>query len=182
MNTDNNAEIRKRQFKKLMREIRRDPHKGMEAFYETYKGRIQATATRICGSTDKANEVVNDVLVKVWMFAQKNVTVDNPEGWIFIVTANTAKSALRGRVELSLEENIVASEDGFQKIYDKDAFDYLIKDLSETEQKILIARFEGAYKFQEIADELKLPLPTVTSLYYRSLKKLEKKFENHEEK
>jgi len=106
MNEKQNEEDRKKQFKKLMREIRRDPEKGLRRFYEAYAKIILTTAQVICRSKDKADEVVNDVLVKIWKLSGTVQEIDNPEGWIYIITANTAKDSLRERNLFSLDENI----------------------------------------------------------------------------
>lgn len=177
MNERQNEEERKKQFKKLMKGIRRDPEKGLRRFYEVYAKIIQTTAQVICRSTDKANEVVNDVLVKIWKLAEKSEDIENPEGWVYIITVNTAKDAMRERYVFPLDENIVADKDKIQEVLDKDSFYWMIKDLSEIEQTIMIHKFVSQYTFQEIADELDKPLTTVTSIYYRALDKIKKAVE-----
>ena len=179
MNERQSEEERKKQFKKLMKEIRRDPEKGLCRFYEVYAKIIQTTAQVICRSTDKANEVVNDVLVKIWKLAKTIVNIENPEGWIYIITANAAKNSLPKRYIFPLEENIVADEDEFQEILDRDSFCWMIKNLSEVEQMIMTHKFVLQYTFQEIADELNKPLATVTSMYYRALEKIKKDIEEN---
>ena len=111
MNERKKEEDRKKQFEKLMKEIRRAPEKGLRRFYNAYAKIMQTTAQVICRSTDKANEVVNDVLVKIWKLAEKIDDIDNPEGWIYVITANTAKDSLRERNLFPLDENIAASKD-----------------------------------------------------------------------
>lgn len=177
MNERQSCEKRKKQFKKLMKVIKREPEKGLRQFYETYARIIHITAQVICRSTDKANEVVNDVLVKIWKLAQNSEDIDNPEGWIYIITANTAKDAMRERYVFPLEENMEADEDKIQEVLDRDSFYWMIKNLSEIEQTIMIHKFVLQYTFQEIADELDKPLTTVTSIYYRALDKIKKAVE-----
>lgn len=177
MNERQSDEKRKKQFKKLMKAIKRDPEKGLRQFYEKYARIIQTTAQVICRSTDKANEVVNDVLVKIWKLARTIGEIDNPEGWIYVITANTAKDSLRERNLFPLNENIVASVDELQRVLDRHSFYWMIKDLSEIEQTIMIHKFVSQYTFQEIADELGKPLTTITSIYYRALEKMKKNTE-----
>ncbi len=177
MNKRQNKEERKKQFKKLMKEIRRDPEKGLRRFYEGYAKIIQTTAQVICRSTDKANEVLNDVLVKIWKLAENSEDIDNPEGWVYIITVNTAKDAMRERYVFPLDENIVSDEDKIQQVLDEYSFYWMIKDLSEIEQTIMIHKFVSRNTFQEIADELGNPLTTITSIYYRALEKIKKNVE-----
>ena len=177
MNERQSDAKKKKQFKKLMKLIKQEPEKGLQLFYEIYAKIILTTALVICRSMDKANEVVNDVLVKIWKLAEKHQDIDNPEGWIYVITANTAKDAIRERYIYSLHDNIVDNEDKIQEIVDKEAFNWLIKDLSEIEQTIMIHKFVLQYTFQEIATELKKPLTTVTSIYYRALDKIKRTIE-----
>ena len=144
----------------------------MHKFYVLYAKIIQTTALAICHSSDRANSVVNDVLVKIWKIADKIDNVDNPEGWIFTITANTAKDAMRERSFVPLEENVVSDKDHIQDVIDKESFYWMIKDLSETEQTVIIEKFISCCTFQEISDNLNKPLTTVTSIYYRALEKI----------
>ena len=168
---------KKKEFNKLMKAIRRNPEKGLRRFYEVYAKIITTTAKVICRSTDKTNEVVNDVLVKIWKLAETVGEVDNPEGWVYIITANTAKDAMRERYVLPLDENIVSDDDQIQEIIDRHSFCWMIKDLSEMEQTVMIHKFVSLYTFQEIADGLEKPLTTITSIYYRALEKIKKNVE-----
>ena len=182
MNAGRSDDKRKKQFKKIIKMIRRNPEEGVRQFYDAYARILQTTAQVICRSTDKANEVVNDVLVKIWKLAQHTENIDNPEGWIYMITVNTAKDAMRERHSLSLEENIRADNDDIQEILDKESFYWMIKDVSEMEQTIMIYRFVLQYTFQEIADELDKPLTSITSIYYRILKKIKQKLEEKSSK
>lgn len=177
MNERQSEEERRKQFRKQMKEIRRDPEKGLRRFYEVYAKIIQTTAQAICRSSDKVNEVVNDVLVKIWKLAETIGDVDNPEGWVYVITANTAKDSLRKRNLFPLDENIVANEDQIQEVLDQHSFNWMIKDLSEIEQIVMIHKFVSVYTFQEIAKELEKPLTTITSIYYRALEKIKKNVE-----
>ncbi len=177
MNEREDATARRKKFKTIMKTMRQNPERGLRDFYEAYKKIMQVTAEVICRSVDKANQVVNDVLLKIWRSAKTIKEMDNPEGWIYRITANTAKDTFREREELSLNENITSNESEIQRIVDEDAFYWYIQDLSPEEQEILTRRMIARDTFQEIADETGKPLSTITSLYYRSLQKIKEKIE-----
>lgn len=172
-----NRENKKKEFNRLVKAIRRDPERGLRQFYEAYAKIITTTAKVICRSTDKTNEVVNDVLVKIWRLAETVGEIDNPDGWVYIITANTAKDAMREKYVFPLDENIVSNDDQIQEIIDRHSFYWMIKDLSEIEQTVMIHKFVSLYTFKEIADELGKPLTTSTSIYYRALEKIKKNVE-----
>lgn len=57
----------------------------------------------------------------------------------------------------------------------EDGFHSYIACLGERERRIMIFRFVEGLSFREIAEEMKLPLNTVSSMYYRALEKIRKK-------
>ncbi len=177
MNQGESREASKRKFHKLLREIQRNPHAGLKSFYEEYGAFIQATAQTVCRAMDKTCEVVNDVLVKIWKNAGIKQEICNPKGWIYTITVNTAKDAMRQKYTLPLSDTLAAEDDGVRQFLDEDCFYRMIQDLSETEQEILIHKFILHSTFQEIAEDTNRPLTTVSSVYYRALDKLKSKQE-----
>lgn len=166
-----------KQFHKIMEVIRQDPQKGLEMFREVYGKIIQTTAEVICRFSDKAGEVIDDVFVRIWEYAKTEKEVDNPEGWVYTVTANTAKIAMRRRYVLPLSEDIAATEDLIQAVIDEQSFYWLLEDLSEAEKAVMIHKFVANETFQEIASESDKPLTTITSTYYRAFDKVKRKLE-----
>ena len=164
MSKKSDEEKKKKVFQRLMASIRRDPQKGLRLFYDTYGRIIQATAQAICRSSDKAGGA------------------DDPDAWVHTVTANAAKQAMRGRRELPLREEIAAADDRIGEVLDRHSFYWMIEDLSEIEQAVMVRRFVSLATFQEIAEEFGKPLTTVTSVYYRAFGKIKKKLEEKSEK
>lgn len=179
MNERKSAVVRKKRFTNLMKTIRLNPQKGLNEFYERYSRMIHTTAQLICRSADAINEVVNHVLVKIWKLAQTyNKDIENPEGWLYTITLNTAKDAVREKYLYPLDEDILFKEDKIQEVVDNNSFYWMIQDLPEDEQKIIILKFVSRYTFNEIASEMNKPPGTVTSVYYRALGKIRTKLEN----
>ena len=73
---------------------------------------------------------------------------------------------------------ILFKEDKIQEVVDNNSFYWMIQDLPEDEQKIIILKFVSRYTFNEIASEMNKPPGTVTSVYYRALGKIRTKLEN----
>ena len=172
-----NKEEKKKHFNKLIKTIRSNPEKGLRQFYEEYANIIYATAQCFCRSKDKINEVVNDVLVKIWKFSKKLTEIDNPEGWVYIITVNTAKDKMRETYTVPLDESVMSKDDWNQGLLDMQSFYWWIKELSEIEQSVMILKFIYRNTFQEISEELNKPLTTVTSIYYRGLEKIKNRIE-----
>lgn len=181
MSERENQEKRQQDFAKIIKKIIDNAEIGLKEFYEKYGRLIQITAKTFC-EKDTAHEVMNDVLVKVWKNARKIKNIENPEGWIYTITVNTIKSTFKRKHTFPLNENMMSDKNIINDVIEQDAFDALIKNCTETERCIMIHKFVLKYTFQEIAEETKMPLSTVTSIYYRALKKIEKEIQKMRKK
>ncbi len=179
MFTKENKSDSKLIFNKLLRRIKKDPKNGLYEFYQIYGKLIFRTAANICASHDMANEVVNQVLIKIWKFVEKRLKVDNPNGFIYTVTTNCARDCLKKRKNVCLNEDISIGEDNIQKLLDKDAFESYISFLTEYERSIMIRKFTCRETFQEMADVDGKPLSTITTIYYRCLEKIKNNIEKN---
>ena len=94
---------RQQDFLKIIEKISDNAEIGLKEFYGKYGRLIQITAQTFC-EKDTANEVVNDVLVKVWKNARKIKNIENPEGWIYTITVNTVKSTFKKKQTFPLNE------------------------------------------------------------------------------
>lgn len=166
-------------FNKLLRKIRKDPESGLDELYHIYGRLIYRIAKNICGKHDKAEEVVDLVLIKIQRFAQKRQKVTNPNGFIYIVTVNCTRDNVKEKKEVCLNEAISVGEDNIQKFIDRDAFESHISFLPEYERSIMIRKFNSEETFQEMADVDGKPLSTITTIYYRCLKKIKQNMEKN---
>ncbi len=164
--------VEKEKFNKILRLIKKDAQKGLESFYEEYGKLIYLTAKSSGCSDEKANVVVNSVLIKIWKKASQIIDIENPKAWVYIVARNCAKDELGEVWHLELKEEICGAKDDIQKVIDKNGFEYLISPLKDEEKELFLLKFVTGCTFQDIADSLGKPLPTVTTTYYRALEKI----------
>lgn len=160
-------------FSKLLAKIRKDGQAGLCELYKTYGKMIFNTAASVCRSHDNVDAIINQVLVKIWNFAKTNQKVENPGGFIYVVTINCARDSLRGGESVALNEAISVAEDNIQKFIDEQSFLSLISCLNEYEKSIMIRKFSARDTFKEISEQDQKPLSTITSIYYRCLEKVE---------
>ena len=175
MNAGRTQEEKNKNFVALLEKININPRDGLKEFYDEYGKLIACTANIFFKNDFVVNEIVNDVLVKVWEKAKTVVEIDNPEGWIYVITANCAKSLLRKRRFLSLKESIVDERDRIQEFIDQDSFHFMIKDLSKIEQQIVIHRCVSQFTFEEIGRLLGKKTSTISSIFYRAMEKIKEK-------
>lgn len=163
------------QFHKLIKKIAKKEVNSLEKFYSVYGKLIYATALVITKDKSSADEVVNEVLFKIWQGASKFSKINNPCGWLYTITANCAKDKLKSEKAYTEIYDIDYKSPETENIFAKDEFLYLIAFLSETEQQIMILRFVKDMSFEKIAKEMNKPISTITSTYYRALEKIKNK-------
>ncbi|MDE6411339.1 MAG: sigma-70 family RNA polymerase sigma factor [Clostridia bacterium] len=160
-----------KEFNHLIRKISLGDSNALEQFYKIYGRLIYISAFTITKSPYLADEVTDDILLKVWLNAKKLKKIKNVKGWLYTITVNCAKDKLRSESQASIS---VGKEihNPFEELMDKDEFLYDIACLNETEQKIVVFRLVEDMTFNDIAKIFKIPLSSVTSNYYRSLEKI----------
>lgn len=172
-------------FSKMLRKIAKQDKGSLEEFYEEYGRFIYLSALSICKSLCLADEIVNDILVKIWNLSSQIKGIKNPKCWLYRITVNWTKDRLKSSrlSERPCEHvgDLFGEYDrGFEKLFDGDEFNYFINSLDEEEQEIIILRLVQGLSFDYIAKYKGKPISTVSSLYYRSLNKIKSKINNSE--
>lgn len=165
----------RKQFDRIIKKISSGYKGSMEEFYTCFGKLIYTTAYAVTSSRETADEVVDDVLIKIWQTADTLIGIKNVTGWLYIITINCARDKLRTEKTTQKTFDLPYVEDKFKEIIDNDAFNYYIADLNPYERQILILRFMKDMKMKTIAKVMDKPLSTVTCTYYRSLEKIKKK-------
>jgi len=63
--------------------------------YLYYSPRLMPFLIRLLGDRDSAEEVIQEIFLKVWLFRDSLSDVGNPRNWLFRATANTARDWLK---------------------------------------------------------------------------------------
>lgn len=149
--------------------------------------------SRLVGDAVVAEDLTQEVFVKVWLKIKKFDQNKNFKTWLFTIAKNTAFDWLRKKKEIPLstfsletgenllldtlaDEELLPSELIMQKEDRQFVRDMLLK-LSIIDKTILELYFQEDFKLTEIATILKMPENTVKSRYRRSLMKLRRLLE-----
>lgn len=162
----------KRTFEELIRSIANNNKDALDEFYQDYGKLIFGVAFSVCKCKSDADEVVDDVLVKVWNSAFGLFNIENAKSWLYRVTFNFAINKIKLKKDLDVIEDNPIEEKGYDKVIDELTFYEIISELKATEQQILCFKFIDDMTFAGIAEILDKPVDTVAYEYYSALKKL----------
>jgi RNA polymerase sigma-70 factor, ECF subfamily len=160
-----------------------DEEQFAEMFHR-YKNLVLKTAYLILGSAQEADDVLQDVFLKVHGSLH---TYDASKGaittWLYRITVNQCLNRKRGwrMITISLGEHLrshalhVPSAEG--RIDDEQAMIAVLGGLSEKLRAVVVLRYYADLPLNEIADVLDIPLGTVKSRLNKALDVLRRRIE-----
>ncbi len=149
---------------------------ALGVLYEGTHAAVYGFALSILKNTHDAEDVMQDVYLKIWHTASDYQPLGKPMAWIFTITKNQALMYLRRQGKTVP----VAPEDWQEDFADSESvtaedrmfLDSMFRLLDDEECQIVTLHAVSGLKHREIASLLDLGLSTVLSKYSRALKKL----------
>lgn len=160
----------------------------MEAFrelVESHQGRIVGTVAKMLGDESEAEDVSQQVFVRIWKSAGRYQATAKFTTWLFKITRNLVFNELRRRKRhpnFSLDAESESGE-GAREMVDatartpsglmqeeelQEAIRKAIDGLPETQRMAVVLRRYEDLSYQEIADVLGLTVPAIKSLLFRA--------------
>jgi len=175
---------------KLITLLADDSEYAFQLLFDRHRNRIYQTAIRYLKSPVLAQEVVQDVFLKLW-FERRNIRRDLPlEAWLFTVAKNNLLNRVKKLANewkalknLGVEGNqsINNTEDILQESEDNMILQQAIKSLPERQRKVfLLARTEHLTYFQ-IGENLGISPLTVKTHMSRAVENIKAYFSSHGE-
>ena len=132
-------------------------------------------AHRFTPDSDKAEELLQETMLKALTSKEKYRSDDNFNGWLSTIMYNTYLNMLRSRI-IYLDEREIAITYAGRSSYLDTTFDYkelrrLVATLPR-EQHLPFTLHVKGYKYEEIARTLGLPLGTVKSRIFTARERL----------
>ncbi len=165
--------------KQLFKEVSEGNEQAFQLVFKRYYQRMFSFAGTVVKSPHLAEEIVQEVFIRLWEQRELLAEISNPENYFFIVIRNRAYNYLRAAAnEQSRREQLweamqqrAAEPDSSLEAEEADRFfEKIMAKLSPQQQKVFrMSRVEG-YSHQQIADELKLSKLTVKKHVADSLK------------
>lgn len=141
------------------------PDDSFEAVVKEYENQLYRTALAMLGNVAEAQDIVQDVFIKLYEFTGEFMSKEHEKAWLLRVTINLCKNKLRScwwRKSTPLLETIPA-KDPEQKVL----FEYVLSLPAKYRTVIHLYYYEG-YSTREIAQITDQKESTVRSLMSRA--------------
>lgn len=173
----------------LLRQVAEGDEKAFRFMFDLYRNRIYTFALRFVHLEDFAEEIVQEVFVKIWVNRHKLPELKDTGAWLFIITRNiTFNSLKRMARERRMAVELFAQTDqegapGDPLLYKE--YQRLLREainkLPPQQKMIFTLTHENGLKREEIATRLNLSPETVKAhlaLAMRSVRNYIKRYDN----
>lgn len=151
--------------------------KAYEELMRRYQTQLHSIALRYLANHADAEEVVHDVMLKVFIHIKKFENRSSFKTWIYRLTYNESVDKIRSITKHQTDQDqdveIIASESNhFHQTSELKVLDDWIKTLPPVDRSIVVFRVQFELDFKEIAEIVDLKLSTVKMKHIRALEKL----------
>jgi RNA polymerase sigma-70 factor (family 1) len=152
--------------KELLLKVASGDEHAFSVLFNTHHQLLGTHIFRITESAELAEEVVQDVFLKIWMSRETLTNVQNFKAYLFVVSKNHALNCLRKvakqrQHQKAIEQNalVISSENNDPQFYS--LLDEAINHLPPQQQKVYLLSRHNRLKYQEIASQMGLSRETV---------------------
>lgn len=168
----------------LVDEFRRGKVEGFNELVRRYQEKVYWIARRIMGSHDDADDVVQDVFVRVYGSLKNFRAESGFYTWIYRITVNVALNALRKRklkefvryddfIRESQPDDTLADDDLLRNEY-RSILQRAIEQLPAKQKLVFMMRHNDEMPYEEIAAILKTSVGGLKANYFHAVKKIQK--------
>ncbi|MFA5934367.1 MAG: RNA polymerase sigma factor [Candidatus Paceibacterota bacterium] len=155
---------------------------------DTYLKSILNFSYKLVGNKKDAEDITQEVFLKVWKSLKKFDIEKSFKTWIFAIARNTCIDFLRKKNEIPfskfdneegdniLEDNLIDKELLPDEVFvggeNKKLIEDVLSKLSFIQKEVIILRYMNDLNFNEISEILNIPLNTIKSHHNRALIKM----------
>lgn len=177
-----------------MHRIAKGDTEAFERLIEAHQIRIIGMVTKMLGDDIDAEDIAQQVFIRVWNSAARYQPTAKFTTWLFKIARNLVFNELRRRIrhpattlEGHSEEHHFQARDTSSKAPDVTALDvemqtaiqHAIDALPELQRMAIILRRYEEMPYEEMAEVLKLSVPAVKSLLFRARTELREKLRKY---
>ena len=176
INKESLITIKRQEISRLIKKIAKKDLNALELLYEKTRHSVYGLSISILKDHSKAEDIMQDVYIKILDKAETYKNEKSPMSWIFKITKNLCLMEIRKsrNKDVNIDEfyDIKDNENTYKNLEDKMILKRMLRVLTAEERQIVVMYTMVGMKHKEIAKELSMPISTVLSKYSRSLKKL----------
>lgn len=176
MTNENVCRPDRRELDSLLAKIGEGSLAALEELYRRTRAAVYSMALSYLKNAEEAQDVTQDVFVRIWENAAGYHPQGFPMAWILTIARNLSLMKLRLEVRhssLSEEEwNAIPADASAVSPEDRQMLQSALSTLSDEERQIVLLHAVTGLRHREIAELTELPLSTVLSKYRRALNKL----------
>jgi len=171
--------------KQLIDGLKQKDFKVFEELVNTYQSMVVNLCYNMTGSHEDAEDLAQDVFIKVWEKASKFRGESSLQTWIYRVAINTSLNFTRKRKFNTFFESIesifesTGNQDNPQKrlesIEQENQVQSAIQTLPENQRIALTLKTFKDHSYAEISEIMDISISSVESLIFRAKKNLKKK-------
>lgn len=151
-----------------------------------FKDKLYRYALNILKSDVDAEDVIQEVLIKVWQRRDQFDLIDNKEAWCMTVTRNLCIDKIRAKKQSSQdvsEYHFIADHSATPDIQTEDRENLkivmdVLNSLPENQKEIIHLRDIEGYTYKEISDLIGISEDQVKVNLFRARQKLKEKLKN----
>jgi RNA polymerase sigma factor (sigma-70 family) len=160
---------------KLIAMARNGNPSAFETIVDRYQGRLLGFCRQMLGSTEDAEDVLQEVFVNAYRAMLADEREINLRPWLYRIARNRCLNQLR-KPSADAQESMdmvpeVEAASTAEKVHNREEFRQIISDvnkLPETQRSALLLREMDALSYEEIADAMETTVPSVKSLLVRA--------------
>lgn len=146
-----------------------------------FKNKLYRFALRLVSNTHDAEEIVQDLLIKIWKKKDDFAKIENKEAWCMTVTRNLAYDKLRSRkrvhqeieTQYDLKDKMVTADVHLEQKETLARIKMLIEAMPEDLRTVIQLRDIEGYTYNEIAEITNWSISKVKVYIHRARKSLQ---------
>lgn len=181
---------------RLMERIKTGDEEAFRVLVEAHQSRVIGTVARMLGDDSEAEDLAQQVFVRVWKSASRWKPTAKFTTWLYTILRNLVFNEIRRRVRHPASSLDAAQDDDDhpRQFVDhgnkppdtamlddelQDAIERAIHSLPELQRMAVILRRYQDVSYEEIADVLDLTVPAVKSVLFRARSDLREKLRQY---
>lgn len=172
--------------KDLFLRIAEGDEPAFRALYHLYGKLLLPFLVKLTGSQDMADEIIQEVFLRVWLYRDKLPEIDHPRAWIFQIGSNQAhtwlkKNTIAAKAIRLHQDGQLSTENPVEASLTVNAIKRLVQEaiagLSPQRRRIYLLQREHGMKPAAIASQLGISVSTVKNTLLMAAKAVREKVE-----